>query len=161
MVRDSDKAERMVALACRSMAALIRSIALDPRFRKPGWVDKTENAAILAPLVLVGAWSRHEGDLGVLEKLTGKSREEIERLLSSLSSRSDAPFVRSGDTWRLTSPVEAALLLLPMNLGHGNEAASGAMVISSEVIEIPSTTTDGYVPGWTHQLPVSQAQTQP
>ncbi|MBB6403413.1 helix-turn-helix domain-containing protein [Arthrobacter sp. AZCC_0090] len=112
-VPDSDEAERMVALARRSMAALIRSIALDPRFRKPDWADKTENAAILAPLVLAGTWSQHEGDLGVLEKLTGQSREEIERLLRSLSSRSDAPFVRSGDTWRLTSPVEAALLLLP------------------------------------------------
>lgn len=112
-VPGSEKAERMVALARRSMAALIRSIALEPRFRKPEWVAKTEQAAILAPLVLVGSWSDYDRDLGVLEKLTGQSYEEIERLLRSLSSRSDAQFVRSGGTWRLTSPVEAALLLLP------------------------------------------------
>lgn len=110
---DLDEAERMVALARRSMAALIRSIALEPRVRRPDWVTKTEQAAVLAPLVLAGSWSDHDGDLAVLEKLTGQSREEIQRLLTSLASRSDAPFVRSGDTWRLTSPVEAALLLLP------------------------------------------------
>ncbi|WP_248763906.1 helix-turn-helix domain-containing protein [Pseudarthrobacter sp. SSS035] len=112
-VPDSDKAEAMVALARRSMAALIRSIALEPRFRKPDWVAMPEHAGILAPLVLAGSWSEHEGDLLALEKLTGRSREDIERLLRSLASRSDAPFVRSGGTWRLTSPAEAALLLLP------------------------------------------------
>ncbi|MCU6480461.1 helix-turn-helix domain-containing protein [Arthrobacter sp. A2-55] len=112
-VSDSNKAERMVALARRSVAALIRSIALEPRFRKPEWVAKPEHAAILAPLVLAGTWTNQNGDLTALEKLTGRSREDMERLLKSLASRSDAPFVRSGGTWRLTSPAEAALLLLP------------------------------------------------
>ncbi|BCW73656.1 helix-turn-helix domain-containing protein [Arthrobacter sp. NicSoilB8] len=112
-VPDSDKAEAMVALARRSMAALIRSIAIEPRFRKPDWAAKPESAGILGPLVLAGSWSGYEGDLLALEKLTGRAREEIERLLTSLAGRSDAPFVRSGGTWRLTSPAEAALLLLP------------------------------------------------
>ncbi|UKA55460.1 helix-turn-helix domain-containing protein [Arthrobacter sp. FW305-BF8] len=113
IVSDSDKAEAMVALARRSMAALIRSIAIEPRFRKPEWAAKPESAGILAPLVLAGSWSGYEDDLLALEKLTGRAPEEIERLLTSLAGRSDAPFVRSGGTWRLTSPAEAALLLLP------------------------------------------------
>tara|TARA_R110002124_G_scaffold126756_1_gene286407 strand:+ start:373 stop:4335 length:3963 start_codon:yes stop_codon:yes gene_type:complete len=112
-ISDSDKAEAMVALARRSVPALLRSIALEPRFRRPDWVAHPESAAVLAPLVLAGSWSSHEGDLEVLEKLTGRSGDEIERLLRSLARRTDAPFVRSGGMWRLTSPAEAALLLLP------------------------------------------------
>lgn len=128
VVSDSDEAEGMVALARRSMAALIRSIALEPRFRKPDWVAKPEAAGILAPLVLAGLWSGRESDFIALEKLAGRSREEIERLLTSLESRSDAPFVRSGGTWRLTSPAEAAMLLLP-TLTSGDLARWSELVV--------------------------------
>jgi hypothetical protein len=128
VVSDSDEAEGMVALARRSMAALIRSIALEPRFRKPEWVAKPDAAGILAPLVLAGLWSGSESDFIALEKLTGRSREEIERLLTSLESRSDAPFVRSGGTWRLTSPAEAAMLLLP-TLTSGDLARWNELVV--------------------------------
>lgn len=113
VVSDSNKAEAMVALARRSVPALVRSIAREPRFRAPEWVTDTDQAAILAPLVLVGSWTNAEGDLAVIERLTGRSRDDIDRLLKSLAGRADAPFVRSGGTWRVTSPAEAALLLLP------------------------------------------------
>lgn len=113
VVADTDKAEAMVALARRSVAALVRSIAREPRFRAPEWLTNTNQAAILAPLLLVGSWTSAEGDQTVIEKLTGRSRDEIDRLLKSLASRADAPFVRSGGIWRTTSPAEAALLLLP------------------------------------------------
>lgn len=113
VVSDMDEAETMVALARRSMAALIRSIALEPRFRRPDWVAKGEAAGTLAPLVLAGQWSACDADFRALDKLTGRSAVDIERLLTSLATRIDAPFVRSGGTWKLTSPTEAALLLLP------------------------------------------------
>lgn len=132
-VEDPNKAERMVALARRSVAALIRSIALEPRFGKPDWVAKHEEAAILAPLVLAGSWAHHDGDLSALEKLTGGSREDMERLLKSLASRSDAPFVRSGGTWKLTSPEEAALLLLPTLTE--SDLARWAEVVSELMLE--------------------------
>lgn len=132
-VSDSNKAEGMVALARRSVAALIRSIALEPRFRKPDWVAKPEHAAILAPLVLAGSWSNHKGDLITLEKLTGRTPEDIERLLKSLATRSDAPFVRSGGTWRLTSPAEAALLLLPTLTA--SDLARWAEVVADVLLE--------------------------
>lgn len=132
-VSDSNKAEAMVALARRSVPALIRSIALEPRFLKPDWVANPEYAAVLAPLVLAGSWSSHEGDLAALKKLTGRSGDEIERLLKSLASRADAPFVRSGGTWRLTSPAEAALLLLPTLTG--SDLARWAEVVSEVLLE--------------------------
>ncbi len=113
VVSDWDEAEAMVALARRSMAALIRSIALEPRFRRPDWVASAETAGTLAPLVLAGEWSTREADFVALHKLTGLSRVDVERLLTRLTTRIDAPFVRSGGTWKLTSPTEAAILLLP------------------------------------------------
>jgi hypothetical protein len=51
--------------------------------------------------------------------------------------------------------------LVGMNYGHGNAEASGAMIISAELIELAATTTDGYVPGWTYQHPVPQTHNQP
>lgn len=112
-VPDSNKAGEIVALARRSMPALIRRIGRESRYSAPNWVTNPENAGILAPLVLANSWTPGEGDQTALEKLTGRSRDEIERLLRSLAGRPDAPFVRSGGVWRLTSPTEAALLLLP------------------------------------------------
>lgn len=132
-VPDSNKAEAMVALARRSVAALIRSVALNPLFGKPGWVENIEHAAILAPLVLVGSWSNQARDHSALETLTGRSWEDIERLLRTLSSSSDAPYVRSGDTWRLTSPVEAALVLLPTLTDR--DLARWAGVVSEVLLE--------------------------
>src|SRR5690606_35944865 len=78
VVSDSNKAEAMVALARRSVPALVRSIAREPRFRSPEWVTNTDQAAILAPLVLVGSWTNAEGDLAVIERLTGRSRDDID-----------------------------------------------------------------------------------
>ncbi|SEN81469.1 helix-turn-helix domain-containing protein [Cryobacterium luteum] len=113
VIADSVKASSMVALGRRSMPALIRSIAREPRFKAPEWLVDPDQAALLAPLALATSWTAIDSDLSVLEMLTGRSRQQIELLLKSLSSRPDAPFVRSGGIWRMTSPAEAALLLLP------------------------------------------------
>jgi hypothetical protein len=118
-VLDSRRADAMVALARRSMAAFFRSLAIDPRLRVPAWMADDDNAAIVAPLVLVGSWTNGESDLKIIEKLTGRSRDDVDRVLTSLAGRPDAPFTRSGGVWRLISPVEAALFLLPKVTGSG------------------------------------------
>lgn len=51
--------------------------------------------------------------------------------------------------------------LVGMNFGHDNPQIPGAMVISSEIIEVASTAMDGFVNGWTYTQPVAQAQIQP
>ncbi|WP_435299721.1 helix-turn-helix domain-containing protein [Timonella sp. A28] len=132
VVPDSNKAEAMVALARRSMPALFRSIARESRVRAPEWVTNTDQAAILAPLVLVGSWTNAEGDLAVIERLTSQSRDVVDRLLKSLAVRTDTPFVRSGGTWRTTSPAEAAFLLLP-TLTEG-ELARWAEVVTDVLL---------------------------
>lgn len=132
-VPDSKAAEAMIALARRSVPALVRSIALEPRFKAPDWVKNPEQAAVVAPLVLAGSWTSIDGDLAIIEKLTGRSTDHVERLLTNLAIRTDAPFVRSGGVWRVTSPAEAALLLLP-KLTDG-DLARWSEVVSAVLLE--------------------------
>lgn len=112
-VRDPAQVDALVALGRRSVAALVRSLDRDPRVSAPDWVRDETRSRVLAPLVLAGSWTDEASDLEAIERLTGSSVDSIERLLMHLAGRPDAPFVRSGGFWRLTSPAEAALLLMP------------------------------------------------
>lgn len=109
---DFSTVERMVALGRRSMPALFRSLAREPRLATPDWVKDSRASSILAPLALAGSWSALGGDAQVIETLTGVPEIEVESLLKALERRPDAPFVLSGGRWRLVSPTEAAYLLL-------------------------------------------------
>lgn len=111
---DLDKRQSIIALARRSMPAMMRGISREPRFTAPDWARDSTVVSIVAPLTLVGRWSNIEGDLAALENLTGHSRDDINRQLQSLLARGDAPFIRSAGSWRLASPTEASLLLFPM-----------------------------------------------
>lgn len=103
----------LVALARRSMPALFRRIGRESRYQLPPWAEHSDTAAIIAPLISAGSWTSSDGDQEVIERLTGAPKAQIERLLSSLAAKPDPPFVRSGGSWTLASPVEAALGLLP------------------------------------------------
>jgi excisionase family DNA binding protein len=113
VVGDPGQAGALVALGRRSVAGLVRHLGRTPLFRAPDWVQDEERCRVLTPLVLAGSWTDGAGDLDAIERLTGSSADLIESLLRTLAGRPDAPFVRSGGGWRLASPVEAALLLLP------------------------------------------------
>lgn len=106
--------EHMAALARRSIPAFLRSVSHNPSFEKPEWVQDAKKAAVLASLVLVGSWddSKDDDKRGV-EEFVGLPCKEITCLLKDLCNHPDAPFVQSGEDWRLTNPAEAAELLLP------------------------------------------------
>jgi len=111
---DFRRAERLVALGRRSMTAFIRSISRNPVKQKPAWLSDAKTAAILAPLVLVGAWEDgNTRDEELIQSFVGTPIRDIRRLLVTLSQQTDAPFVQSGGLWRLVDPVDAARLLLP------------------------------------------------
>lgn len=111
---DFRRAERLVALGRRSMTAFIRSISRNPVKQKPAWLTDTDTAAILAPLVLVGAWEDgNTRDEEHVRTFVGMPMKDIHRLLVSLCQQADAPFMQSGGLWRLVDPVDAARLLLP------------------------------------------------
>jgi hypothetical protein len=105
-----DQAYHLAALARRSMPALIRKLARDHAFAQPAWGEPA-NAAIFAPLILIGSWTDGEGDREFAATMTGESWPVIERALLHATRTNDPPFVRSSDQWHLASSEEAYLVL--------------------------------------------------
>jgi len=105
-----ERASRLAALGRRSLPALRRELSLDPRVNRPDW-SRAPDAMLLAPLMLVGSWTESEDDLAVLETVTGREYPVLEPILHRLRATSDPVVRRVGDTWMLTSPEEAFVLL--------------------------------------------------
>lgn len=88
----------LALLARKSMPTFLNAISLDPRVTVPAWCNDQKAATAIAFLLLVGRWE--PSDAPLLESLTGMDYLEIEDLLSSLSQKSDPPFVAVGGSWR-------------------------------------------------------------
>ena len=109
-----DRADRYAVAARRSLMSLYRRISLDPRLARPAWAQG-EEADLLVALVLVGSWSvTNDPDHRIVERITGRNIEAVERLLLSWENTWDPPFRRSGDTWRMANPKDAWSLLRHM-----------------------------------------------
>jgi hypothetical protein len=106
------EADRLAALARRSMPALIRRLAVNQRFNKPSW-SQAPASDVLAPLVLAAAWTSTARDHDVLSELVGRPWDEIERVLRAAASGDDPPFVESGNIWRVASHEEIFEVLGP------------------------------------------------
>lgn len=103
-------ADRLAALARRSLPALARHLSRDPRFQRPHWATGAD-AALLAPLVLVGTWTTADQDTAAMERLTGLNWGAIEESALRLSRTTDPVLRKVGNTWMFASPEEAFLLL--------------------------------------------------
>ena len=78
---------------------------------RPGWAQGPDGE-ILAALVLVGSWSdNREADHKIVSEVVNRDYESVERLLSRWENSGDPPFRRSGNSWRLSNPEDAWLLL--------------------------------------------------
>ena len=105
-----DRSHRLAALGRRSLPALRRQLALDPRITRPDWA-RAPDALILAPLTLVGAWTSDPDDFALLENVTDQPWQSIEPILNRVSDSGDPLLRKVGTTWTLVSPEEAFLLL--------------------------------------------------
>ncbi len=106
---DSDAAYQLAALARRSMPSLVRKLARSPGFGRPEWSGPPDGQ-VLAPLVLVGAWTMGKDDLKVVSHIADRPWVEIERVLLRWRNTDDPPFVRPSTQWHLASADEAFLL---------------------------------------------------
>ena len=110
------RADKLTALARRSMCRFYRQISFDKARSRPDWAKDKETVDVLAPLVLVGAWEvDHPGDLDLISRFVDLDGNEISSRLDELVDRYplDPPFIRSGGQWRLVDAMDAAVLLLP------------------------------------------------
>lgn len=94
----------------RNLAVLRRRLPGAPG-RLPAWASVAPPRGLLAAL-LVGGWDEDSKvDIAVLERLAGQSYEAIVSELATLVGDFDKPLQKVGSAWRLTSPVDAWLLL--------------------------------------------------
>jgi hypothetical protein len=124
---DSEQAYRLSAQARRSMPSLMRGLSRDPNFVRPAW-SAPPDAAVLSPLVLLGAWTTSAEDTAAVSEIAGRSWEEIERILLHWRATEDPPFVRPSTQWHLASAEQAYLILrdalTAADLKHWQELAT-------------------------------------
>lgn len=101
---------KLAALARRSMPSLIRRLARDTRLTRPGWAEPPD-AAIFAPLVLVGSWTPTDADKEIVGRMAAVPYETIERTLLHWRKTDDPPFIQTSTQWHLASSEEAYLIL--------------------------------------------------
>ena len=107
-----EESHRLTGLAHRDINAFFRVLS-NTIVKKPDWLQDPETVAVIAPLILVGSWENQKEDTQLIQDITEKSTQEIDRLLTRLSNSSNSPFIQSGDTWKLTNALEIAKWVLP------------------------------------------------
>ena len=103
-------ADRIARAIDRSLTSFQRSDAKNPAAGKPSWVDSASE--LIAPLVLLGSWDAASSmDQKIVATVTGRTYGEVEQQLQILAAHEDPPFYRSGETWQLSSPTDAFVLV--------------------------------------------------
>jgi hypothetical protein len=75
------------------------------------WV-KDRNISELIPALLIGRWDEnYQGDKEILEKISNKSYEDYSSILQKWLRVESSPILKIGETWRLTSPLNAWTIL--------------------------------------------------
>ena len=95
---DFETANRLAALARRSMPALVRRRSSNPSFKRPPWAQPPASS-VFAPLVLVGSWAMIEPDQTLVADLVGQPWREIERVLRFAADSDDRPFLPAMWAW--------------------------------------------------------------
>lgn len=135
---DSERTYRLGGLARRSMPALVRTLARDPRFVRPAWAGPPASD-ILAPLALIGSLTSSDEDRAVAARTTGASWEAVERTLTQWAVSDDPPFIRSGTEWHLASHEQAFLVLRDVftsaDLARWHEVAAHVLLEPDPVAE--------------------------
>lgn len=136
-----DRAHHLAALARRSMASLVRTLAQDPRIARPPW-SQYPTAGILAPLTLVGAWTPSSADRDVASQMANDPWPTIEHLLLYWRDTEDPPFVRSSGQWHLASADEAFMVLHGSlssdDLERWHRIATEVLVETDPKLELPA-----------------------
>lgn len=106
-----EKAHLLAAQAAGSLTILRR---LMPRAKTgaPSWALKPSRALLAA--LLVGAWcDNRPADRAIVAEVAGMDYEAVVEDLAPLATAFDGPLRRSGEVWKLTSALDAWLLLAP------------------------------------------------
>ncbi|EHR01251.1 hypothetical protein [Bradyrhizobium sp. WSM471] len=107
---DQYKAQGLAKECGRSLAVLRRLMPAGPD-RMPSWAASPVSSALLAAM-LAGAWDvAHPVDRDVLERLSGRTYDELEAELAPWAGVLDSPLRRAGSAWKLASLRDSWFLL--------------------------------------------------
>ena len=105
-------AKSLAQKSARRLPILYRYLIDQAGYPGPDWAATPSDSLIA--LVLLGQWEEdHEGDKSIVERLVGKSFEEVEHDITALAVIPDPPIVRVGPKWRFVSHEEGWHLLAP------------------------------------------------
>ena len=94
-----------------SLAVLKRLLARFPISRQPAW-SELPHAQDLIPLLLVGRWhDANPGDRSIIEKLSGRSYDDVLTIAHRWLTSDDPPLMRLLSCWRLVSREDSWHLL--------------------------------------------------
>ncbi len=66
----------------------------------------------IIPALLLGRWNeKHQGDLELLEKLSGQPYDKYIKILTKWRDIEESPIIQIGETWRLISPLDTWISL--------------------------------------------------
>jgi hypothetical protein len=98
--------QRLTATSGRSWSAFRRNRATNPALRMPRWLDLPQIGA-LSTVCLLGGWSSEKvADKLIVETVSGRPYEEVERDLRALARIDDAPILEIGHIWKAKAPLE-------------------------------------------------------
>lgn len=107
---DSEQVRILSKSSGRNISALKRLLKFDDR-TKPRYIEKC-NIKDIIPILLVNRFSEdRDGDIEVIEKLSGKTSAEYLQFLRILLNIEDSPVYFINGTWRLVSPTDTWLYL--------------------------------------------------
>ncbi|AMR30748.1 hypothetical protein A0256_04580 [Mucilaginibacter sp. PAMC 26640] len=99
------EAEEVSKKSARNLIVVRRQ--LDFQRLNPQW-SLSENVNVILPAILAGRWNEEfEGDRKMIAMLAGEEYEVYIKRLQPWCFSPDSPVVKIGNTWRLTSPMDA------------------------------------------------------
>lgn len=100
-----DESEELSKKSARNLIVVRRQ--LDFKRLNPQW-SLPENVRTILPAILAGRWNEDfEGDRKMIATLAGEDYDPYIKRLHHWCFSPDAPVVKIGSTWRLTSPMDA------------------------------------------------------
>jgi hypothetical protein len=73
---------------------------------KTKWLEE-EHIREIIPALLIGRWNEtFEGDIELVENLSGQKYSDYEITLKKWKNLEESPVIQIGETWRLTSPLD-------------------------------------------------------
>ncbi|MDD4009124.1 MAG: hypothetical protein PHQ67_04845 [Fermentimonas sp.] len=97
---EEDTAKRYVLESGRNITILKKLLGFE-------LYVKYEDVREIIPALLLGRWNEgFEGDIELIEKLSGKKYTEYSAILNKWKNIEDSPLIQIGNVWRLTSPLD-------------------------------------------------------